>query len=192
MFGPSLHQRIERLEADLYPQVRINDYHDRPFAVFLYHPQQEFDLRVEIHLLRTRLENKGKPVRIVCLTGLMWECIELALGSDGMEAFFEAERSVGVEAAIQTVHQILTQERPLDKLVAERLSALDPNHHIAFLTGAQALFPVYRTSSLLDRLFHAGVKVPTILFYPGELEGVTGLKFMGVLEPEHNYRARIY
>ena len=37
----------------------------------------------------------------------------------------------------------------------------------------------------------AGVDAPTVLFYPGELDGAAGLKFMGVLQAEHNYRPKI-
>jgi hypothetical protein len=36
------------------------------------------------------------------------------------------------------------------------------------------------------------VTVPTVLFYPGGLDGPAGLQFMGVLQAEHNYRARIF
>jgi len=36
------------------------------------------------------------------------------------------------------------------------------------------------------------VLVPTVLFYPGTLDGPSGLRFMGVLEPEHNYRPKIF
>ena len=36
------------------------------------------------------------------------------------------------------------------------------------------------------------VTVPAVLFYPGELDGMTGLSFMGVLDPEHNYRPKIF
>ena len=34
--------------------------------------------------------------------------------------------------------------------------------------------------------------VPTILFYPGHLDGAAGLCFMGVLDAEHNYRPKIF
>jgi hypothetical protein len=34
--------------------------------------------------------------------------------------------------------------------------------------------------------------VPTILFYPGYLDGAAGLRFMGVLDAEHNYRPKIF
>ena len=33
---------------------------------------------------------------------------------------------------------------------------------------------------------------PTILFYPGDLDGAAGLRFMGVLDAEHNYRPKIF
>ena len=36
------------------------------------------------------------------------------------------------------------------------------------------------------------VQVPAVLFYPGELDGAAGLRFMGVLDAEHNYRPKIF
>lgn len=192
MFGRSLRERIEELERDLYPVVRVNNYLDMPFAIFLYDPHDELVVRGEVQLLATRLKNKGKHVQVLSLAEVMQEALELALGNDGLKKFYDAERENGVEAAIQTVYHILSHERPLDKLVAERLHVLSPAYSIAFLTRAEALFPVYRTSALLDRLVNEKVRVPTVLFYPGTLEGVNGLRFMGVLEAEHNYRARIY
>ena len=32
----------------------------------------------------------------------------------------------------------------------------------------------------------------SVLFYPGELDGAAGLRFMGVLDAEHNYRPKIF
>jgi len=189
--GRSLKQRIERLEADLHPEVRINAYHDQPYAVFRYDPAEELAVRPEIQMLKTRLEKKGKQILLVSLAEVVNEALDSAL-SGNLERFYKAEVDQGVEAAVKTVHQILTKKRPLDQLVAERLNALDPANSIAFLVRAEALYPAYRTSALLDRLSKTGVRVPVVLFYPGTLEGVSGLKFMGALEPEHNYRARIY
>jgi hypothetical protein len=50
---------------------------------------------------------------------------------------------------------------------------------------------MYRTSSLLEQL-KGKVNVPSVLFYPGLLDGAAGLRFMGVLDAEHNYRPRIF
>ena len=37
-----------------------------------------------------------------------------------------------------------------------------------------------------------GRQVARTLFYPGDLDGAAGLRFMGVLEAEHNYRPKIF
>jgi Domain of unknown function (DUF1788) len=81
---------------------------------------------------------------------------------------------------------------PLDDLVASRIPKdADPLRDVVFIGRAEALFPVYRTSSLLEQL-KGKVHVPAVLFYPGELDGAAGLCFMGVLEAEHNYRSKIF
>ena len=87
---------------------------------------------------------------------------------------------------------MLSSYEPLDNLVAERIpSDADPLRDIVFIVRAGALFPVYRTSSLLEQL-KGKVHVPAVLFYPGELDGAAGLRFMGVLDAEHNYRPKIF
>jgi len=187
----SLRRRIERLEGDLYPEVRINVYHDVPFAIFRYDPSEELELRKQVEMLKTRLENRGRQVLEVSLAEVMREALEMGLHSD-WEAFYRAEAEQGIEAAVQTVHHILTDRHPLHTLVADGLRGLDSLHQMAFLTRAALLYPTYRTSALLDHLLAARVRVPIVLFYPGTLEGVAGLRFMGVLEAEHNYRAQIY
>jgi hypothetical protein len=52
---------------------------------------------------------------------------------------------------------------------------------------------LYQMSKLLDEM-HGRTLVPTILFYPGTLEGATGLRFMALKEREAlgNYRVKIY
>ena len=67
----------------------------------------------------------------------------------------------------------------------------DPRSDVVLINRTGALFPVYRTFSLLEQL-KGRVLVPTILFYPGDLDGASGLRFMGVLDAEHNYRPKIF
>ena len=87
---------------------------------------------------------------------------------------------------------VLSDYRPLDQLVAEAVPTLsDPARDLCFIVRVGALFPFYRTFSLLEQL-KGKIAVPTILFYPGELDGPAGLRFMGVLDAEHNYRPKIF
>ena len=160
-----------------------------PYALFRYDPEEEFDLRGQVTLLETRLSQKGKGVKRISLA----ECLDEAMRSERpLEDWFNAEREQGVETIVETVHAILSQYSPLVDLVAARMPAdPDPLRDIVFILRTGALFPVYRTFSLLEQL-KGRVHVPTVLFYPGDLDGAAGLRFMGVLDSEHNYRPKIF
>jgi len=172
------------------PRPAISAYHDMPYAIFRYPPEEEFAVRQEISLLRTRLEQIGKRVTVISLAACMAE----ALRKEGMDeqALVEAELQVGLESMIETLHEVLSNYQPLDGIVANQIpDDADPLHDIVFITRAGALFPVYRTSSLLEQL-KGKVRIPSVLYYPGEMDGAAGLKFMGLLDAEHNYRPKIF
>ena len=84
--------------------------------------------------------------------------------------------------------------RPLARLLAERLANLDPSRNVVFLTRVAAMAPgIYHMSKLLDQM-HGKTRVTTILFYPGSIEGTTGLRFMNLKDRDAlgNYRVKIY
>jgi hypothetical protein len=185
-----LTKKLEPVLQQADPRPHISAYHDMPYAIFQYPPEAEFALRREIRLLTTRLEQAGKRVTRISLS----ECMDEALEAEGLgsDALIDAEKSVGLESTIETIHQILSDYRPLDDLVASRIpDDADPLRDVVFMVRAGALFPVYRTSSLLEQL-KGKVHIPAVLFYPGELDGAAGLCFMGVLDAEHNYRSKIF
>ena len=181
---------LEPVLRETDPRARISAYHNMPYAIFHYPPQEEFALRGELALLRTRLEQAGKRVTLVSLA----DCLADALTAEGLttERIAAAETRTGSEKMVDTIHMVISRRRPLDGLVAARLPPdADPLRDIVFIVRAGSLFPFYRTSSLLEQL-KGKLDVPAVLFYPGELDGVAGLKFMGVLEAEHNYRPKIF
>src|SRR3954465_13290835 len=182
-------QNPEPILELLDPRQRISAYHDMPYALFRYDPEDEFDLRKQVMLLQPRLSQKGKRVRRISLA----ECLDEAMRSQRpLEEWFAAEREQGVETIVETVHSVLSEYSPLVDLVGARMpEEPDPLRDIVFILRTGALFPVYRTFSLLEQL-KGRVHVPTILFYPGSLDGAAGLKFMGVLDAEHNYRPKIF
>ena len=188
-----LENRLRKnLEPDLAladPRPRISTYHDMPYALFRYDAEDELAMRKQVTLLETRLSQKGKRITRISLA----ECLEEAMVSQRpLEEWFEAEREQGVGSLIETIHAVLSEYAPLVDLVAKRMPAdADPLRDVVFILRTGALFPVYRTFSLLEQL-KGQVLVPTVLFYPGTLDGAAGLKFMGVLDAEHNYRPKIY
>jgi hypothetical protein len=185
-----LTQQLEPVLRQPDPRQQLSAYHDMPYAIFRYPPEEEFGLRQQVSLLRTRLEQLGKRVTVISLA----ECLDAALAAEDMgpEALIEAEQSVGLEVTVDTIFQILSEYQPLDELVARRIPRdADPRRDLVFIVRAGALFPMYRTSALLEQL-KGKVQVPAVLFYPGLLDGAAGLRFMGVLDAEHNYRPKIF
>jgi hypothetical protein len=190
----SLKDRIELLENDLKAvPSRISVYHDLPFAILRYDPAQEWELRKEAKLLATRLEAVGKEVHIIPVAEFLWKAID---ETEGMDAVVTLERQRGYLAAQEQITTYLSDRdwRPLATLLAERLADYDPGKSIVFLTRVAAMAPgIYHVSKLLDEM-HGKTRVTTILFYPGSIEGTTGLRFMDLKDRDAlgNYRVKIY
>lgn len=185
-----LKETLEPILCRNDPRPEISAYNDVPYAIFTYPPEDEFDLRKEISLLKNRLETRGKRVTVISLA----ECLYAALESEGMdiESIAEAEKNTGIEAVIETIHEVLSSYQSLDGLIVKRMPAdSDPLRDILFITRAGSLFPMYRTSPLLEQL-KGKVLIPGVLFYPGRTDGAAGLSFMGILDAEHNYRVKIF
>lgn len=184
-----LREDLEPILASPDPREKISAYHDMPYAIFHYNPEEEFDLRTQITLLETRLTQRGKRIKRISLA----ECLDTAMRLQRpLEEWFDTEREQGTETIVETVHSVLSEYTPLVDLVAgEMPDDPDPLRDIVFIMRTGALFPVYRTFSLLEQL-KGRVTVPTVLFYPGDLDGAAGLRFMGVLAAEHNYRPKIF
>ncbi|TIS34141.1 BREX protein BrxB domain-containing protein [Mesorhizobium sp.] len=188
-FQTRLTRDLEPILKMADPREKIGAYHDMPYAIFQYDPSQELALRAAVTGLQTRLDLAGKRVVRISLA----DCLTDALQSEsGLSDWFVLEKRFGVEKTIEDVHALLAERKPLVDLVASRMPPdPDPKRDVAFIVRTGALFPVYRTFSLLEQL-KGRVEVPTILFYPGDLDGAAGLRFMGVLDAEHNYRPKIF
>lgn len=185
-----LTQALEPILREADPRPKISAYHNMPYAIFRYPPDDEFAVRGEISMLRTRLEQAGKRVTVISLA----TCLETALEREGItsDEIKMTEEMTGTATMVDTIHKVLSEYQPLDTLVAEQIPEnADPLVDVVFITRAGALFPFYRTSSLLEQL-KGKVEAPAVLFYPGELDGAAGLRFMGVLDAEHNYRPKIF
>ncbi|MEI6415336.1 MAG: BREX protein BrxB domain-containing protein [Pseudomonadota bacterium] len=182
--------RLEPLLRESDPRANLSSYHDMPYAIFQYPPEEEFGLRGELTLLKTRLEQIGKRVTVISLA----HCLEQCLTSEGLsiKRIERAEQQTGLEKMADTLLEVLGTRQPLAQRVAEQIPHdANPGLDVVLMTRAGALFPFYRTSSLLEHL-KGKVHVPGVLFYPGTLEGPVGLRFMGVLDAEHNYRPKIF
>jgi hypothetical protein len=196
----SLKNSIDPLESDLKAvPPRINVYHDLPFAIMRYDPADEWELRREIKLLATRLESVGKEIHVIPMSELLWLALEKVHQMDddeGLEAVIALEEERGYVEAQQQVTTYLSSKvwNPLWDLLAKRLASISPDNSVVFLTRVAAMSPgIFHMSMLLDKM-QGKIKVATILFYPGSIEGTTGLRFMDLKDRDAlgNYRVKIY
>jgi hypothetical protein len=83
---------------------------------------------------------------------------------------------------------------PLWELLADRLASIADENSIVFITRVASMSPgIFHMSMLLDKM-HGRTKATTVLFYPGSIEGTTGLRFMDLKDRDAlgNYRVKIY
>jgi Domain of unknown function (DUF1788) len=164
-----------------------------------YDPTDEWELRRETKLLATRLEAVGKEVHIIPMSELLWSALEKVHQKDddeGLEAVIALEKERGYVEAQQQVTTYLSSKVwiPLWNLLEERLASINPQNSVVFLTRVAAMSPgIFHMSMLLDKM-QGVTKVATILFYPGSIEGTTGLRFMDLKDRDAlgNYRVKIY
>ena len=177
---------------------RIVDFHDRggepPYLLYVYPPGEEWAVRSDLKELQLWLEAPGRGVRCVAisLADLFWQALE-AEGWIG-ELIAQETDAVGDERALadifRSVSEILRLTPSLPDRVVAAVEQFDNERTSVFLYRAGALFPAYRTSTLIDDL-RGRIRLPVTLLYPGAIVGDYGLKFMDRTEPAYGYRALI-
>jgi len=189
-----LQQQLEPVLTAADSGAGLSTYTDMPFGIFLYPPEDEWELRAELRDLTIRLENAGKTVQRLSLAALLEQAIKAAGLS--LEEIAEAEASLGPELVRDTLRDVLSGKAagavPLDELVAQAVDISKPtSSHLVFLERVGALFDLHRPSALLENLHHK-VSHPVVLFYPGQRDGPAGLRFMDEADADHNYRPKLF
>jgi hypothetical protein len=176
---------------------RITTYFDSvgepPFILYQYLPQQEWQVRRDLGELRRWLE--AEPRRVACAAISLADLFWLALEDSGFldELIAQERQAIDDPRALREIYdsvgEILRQPPTLpDRVLREVHDCTDRT--AVFLYRAGALYPAYRTSTLLDDL-RGRLSRPVTLLYPGRLIGDYGLSFMDRTEPAFGYRALI-
>lgn len=177
---------------------RIVDFHDRggepPYLLYVYPPAEEWVVRRDLKDLQLWLEAPDQGVRCVAisLADLFWQALEAEGWID--ELIAQETAADGDETVLpdifRSVSEILRLPPSLPDRVAAVVEEFGDERTSVFLYRAGALFPAYRTSTLIDDL-RGRVRLPVTLLYPGGIVGDYGLKFMDRTEPAYGYRALI-
>ena len=171
------------------------------FAIVPYAPADEFALRRHAAALTHQLEARGWRVIPVSLHALFMARLD-ALPADELDEIAALEQRAArrgdLDRALRHLQARLgDQIDGPDGLAADVAAAIaaqaEPGRkNLALVGRAGALYPFFRTSGLLKFLAGRTHGVPVVLLYPGERRAESGLSFMSVLEPDRDYRPRIY
>ena len=177
---------------------RIVDFHERggesPYLLYVYPPADEWTVRRDLKELQLWLEAPDQGVRCaaISLADLFWQSLEAEGWIDELvaqEADARGDERVLTDI-FRSVSEILRQSPSLPDRVVAAVEQFGDERTAVFLYRAGALFPAYRTSTLIDDL-RGRVRLPVTLLYPGSIVGDYGLKFMVRTEPAYGYRALI-
>ncbi len=201
-----LQQAFVALRNDLvHPDgPRISTMRNYRFAIVPYAPEEEFALRGEVRRLSSDLVAHGWVVLTISLHALLLQRVR-ALGQEHLDMLVDTERTIaaydlarGVEHLREALAPLIEGPSGLAADCARIIRAHQDAHRdqadrtLALIGRAGALYPFFRSSALLRHLDGHTGHVPVVLLYPGERRGPTGLSFMGMHEPDHDYRPRIY
>ena len=163
-----------------------------PYLLYVHEPEAELAVRKEMRDLVAYLNTHGADVAAISLAELFWEAVD---DSGFYEQVVKLEEDNpgdpwALETVQETLHEILVSPPSLaDRVIAAVHDA--PERCAVILHRAGSLYPVFRTSALLDDL-RDRLRRPVLLLYPGHVVDPYGLKFMGRCEPTHGYRAKIF
>ena len=193
------------LERDLVHEdgPRISTMRNYRFCIVVYDPKLEFELRKEVQRLHSKLRESGWVVKDISLQKLLFSRLRRR-GDDFIKHLIKREKMVyarNPERGLNMLGQKLTAElegpNGIAKDVADEIRAFakaNPDkaeRTVAIVGRAGALYPFFRNSALLKHLDGKTDNIPVVLLYPGERVG-DGLRFMGQLKPDSDYRPRIY
>lgn len=201
-----LDEAFAALRKDLVNEngPQISTMRNYRFAIVPYAPRDEYKLRSHVQSLVSELTANGWVVLTISLQKLLIDRVR-KLGSDVVERMIEMERRtahISSEKGLNYLSQKICNEiegpngiaadvcREINEFVEANPDKAD--RALVIVGRAGALYPFFRTSSLLKHIDGRTQNVPVVLLYPGDRHGETGLSFMGVVNPDGDYRPRIY
>jgi hypothetical protein len=201
-----LESTVAALRNDLMAEggPRISTMRNYPFAILLYKPADEFELRRQVRRLGDELKGKGWRVLNLSLYRVFLDLLE-AEEPDVIDSIRQREQRLHAKNPDRSLRYLLEKftayaEEPdgIATAVARRIDEFVHAHPdslergLIFAGRAGALYPFFRNSALLRFLDGKTCGIPFVLLYPGRQEDKTALSFMGELKADRDYRPRIY
>jgi hypothetical protein len=147
-----------------------------PYFIFDYDPA--FELIVRDYIKNTARKSSVK-IEVINLFDLM-----LSLFEDvGIDELIEIEEEEGTEELFESMSPVMEDDELIDA-IEEKINGSE----IVFLTHTGSVYPLVRAHDVLNRLAERNLRVPLVLFYPGQYSG-QDLKLFNRFRSDNYYRA---
>ena len=147
-----------------------------PYFIFDYDPQFELLIR---DFIKDLSDKASVEIELINLFELM-----LSLFEDvGVEELINIEKEEGTEELFESMEPVLEENELIDA-IAERAG----DSQIIFLSHVGSVYPLVRAHDILNRLAEQDLRIPIVLFYPGEYSGQE-LKLFNRFRSDNYYRA---
>ncbi|AWB57840.1 DUF1788 domain-containing protein [Colwellia sp. Arc7-D] len=157
------------------------------FYVFDYQAESELVVREHIAFMTDKMQKRGRTFTSINLFEVVLEMLETR---NLTERAFKTQKERGDDALFKALKGPLEQNR-VAEFIANKIvldNSGDSKTEFILLHGLGSAWPIIRGHGLLNAL-HAKVgNVPTVLFYPGEWDGLT-LKAFSTMDGNGYYRA---
>jgi len=199
----SLDEAVAALKQDILGG-HISTIRNYNFAILPYRPKDEFKLRQLMRRLTDELRTEGWSVLPISLQKILLDRIR-ATGDENVEALITREKRLyekdperGLAHLRDKVAPHIEGANGIAADVARLITTFAEEHPdradrtLILIGRAGSLYPFFRSSALLKHIDGKTRNIPVVLLYPGERKDTTALSFMGELEPDRDYRPRIY
>jgi hypothetical protein len=206
-FTPGTYEEaFAALRKDLVAEggPQISTMRNHPFAILPYPPDREFEVRRLLQRLVLDLRAVGWVVLSIDMQQLLLDRISRE-GEEFRRSIIERERRLfqrdpqrALNHLTEKVTNLIEGPEGIAADVVAHIGRFADDHPqraaqaVVFLGRLGALYPFVRSSALLKHVAHQTRGIPVVLLYPGTRPEKTGLSFMGILPPDHDYRPRIY
>lgn len=204
----ALQNSFSALKRDLLAPEgpRISTMRNYRFAILPYPPDQEFKVRRLARQLSDELKAKhGWEVLDVDLHASLLQRLKTRIPEEQREKLVATERRLVAKDTLRPLEmlrgrfsRLLEGQEGLAGDVIRDIGEFADRYPdrqdttLIWIRRLGALYPFVRTSSLLRHLDGKTRQIPVVLLYPGKHVPPTGLSFMEELEPDRDYRPRIY
>lgn len=158
-----------------------------PIYYLVFSPHQILDVKRRMPAWISKLKKEGFDVHTFSIT----ENILDILGNSRLRKIWISADSLSPTNWVKTNQSLANflVNGSLQSRIEEKLASLEgQKNSILLVTDIEALHPYLRIGAIESRL-QGKYNVNTIILYPGERTGKTGLKYLGFYPEDGNYRS---